>query len=690
MKRCLLLTLFLFLAASSFSQSSAELDSAEIALRKKSITDILARERGKMHDSVAADYYIQLAEYASDEYDYKLAISYCDSALVNEKQLSFETRIDLIETKATYLRSSGKTGEGIKLLLGVLKELEAKKRYDLSAGLNRRIGTIYLKMDDLATAEYHLNASIRHAQIAKDLETEGFARMSLGNRYKKEKLFNKAEEQYNLSISIGKELGNKRMLAGNYNNFGSLLRLQKKNAESRKYYLKAVEMNKASGNDKWLSYNYNNLGNLSNDEKKYQEALSFFLQSIEIKDRIGDVRGKVYTLSNIASAYESLGNYKEAYSYQKEYSVLLDSVARMDNIADNKKLAAQFQAEKREDRIRQLALQDKYNQNKIDNQKEQLSYQNTIAWILSIGIILVFIIAILLWRTTVNRKRINAELMEKNAQIDRQHREILDSINYASRIQNSILPGNEQRTALLPDHAILFKPKDIISGDFYICDKSEDQVFFGTVDCTGHGVPGAMVSLVASSHINKTIHEYELTDPGEILTRLNAEIPNALNGSDESINDGMDMAICALNRGTMRLTFAGAYQNCWILSSKDSLEKRMSKDLRAELYHESDYGILELKGERRGIGRSTISGPFISQSFELAKGDVILLSSDGYQDQFGGPRNKKFMVKELRNLVLSQAGSSPIQIVNTLDTTLREWMDKTDQVDDVCVFVVRV
>lgn len=678
------------MALGSMAQPTTDLDSAELVLRKKSINDILRREKGKLHDSILADYYIQLAEYAYNDYDYNLAINYCDSALRNKSKLSFEKRIELTEIKAEYLRSNGKTGEGIKLLLEILKELEAKKRYKLSADLNRRIGTIYLKMDDLVTAEYHLEASIRHAQMVKDRETEGFARMSLGNRFKKEKLFLKAEEQYNLSVEIGKQLGNKKMLAGNYNNLGSLLRMQDQYAESRKYFLKAVEMNKASGNDLWLSYNYNNLGNLSNDEKKYNEALNYFLQSIEIKDRLGDFRGKVYTLSNVAEAYEKLGKYKEAYSYQKEFSNLLDSVAKLDNISDNKKLAAQFQAEKREDRIRQLALQDKFKQNKIDNQNEQLSYQTTIAWILSIGIGLVFIIAVLLWRTTIHRKKINAELVEKNAQIDRQHKEILDSINYASRIQNSILPGNEHRNTLLPDHAILFKPKDIISGDFYVCDNAGDQVFFGTVDCTGHGVPGAMVSLVASSHINRTIHEYELKDPGEILTRLNEDLPKALNGSDESINDGMDMAMCALDLGSMRMNFAGAYQNCWVLSSKDSLERRITPDLSAVLHDGKGFSLLELKGERRGIGRSTEKEPFTTQSMELAKGDVIILASDGYQDQFGGPRNKKFMVKELRNLVLSQAGSSPVQIVNTLDTTLREWMEKTDQIDDVCVFVVRV
>lgn len=691
MKLWALLTFFLCCVFYSAAQST-ELDSVEISLRKKTISDALSREHGKLHDSIIADYYLQLADFASGDYDYKLAISYCDSIIAHSDNLRFDRLKEVEERKALYLRRNGETGEGIKILLGILQEYESKKDFKRSAELNRKIGTLFLKMNDLANAEFHLKASIADARKAKDREIEGYARMSLGNRFKKVNRFDEAKEQYMKSIAIAEEIENQRMLAGNYNHYGSLLNKQQKLTEARKFYLKAAEINKSSGNQKWLSYNYNNLGNISNKEHKYQEALNYFLLSIEMKEELGDFRGKVQTLTNVAEAYKNLGNYKEAFNYQRLFVDLSDSVAKLDNIIENKRLAAQFQSEKREARIRELNIQDSLNQQKIANQNEKLSYQTMIASILGIGVLLVIIIAFVLWRSSVNRKRINAELVEKNEQIDRQHREILDSINYASRIQNSILPGNEQRKRLLPDHAILFKPKDIISGDFYLCDNAGDKVFFGTVDCTGHGVPGAMVSLVASSHINKTIHEYELTDPGEILTRLNDEIPSALNGSDESINDGMDMSLCALNLGAMTMEFAGAYQNCWILASIESLEQRDTSALNARVHADQDkgFGLLEVKGERRGIGRSTISHPFTSQSIELAKGDVIILTSDGYQDQFGGPRNKKFKVRELRKLVLTLAGSSPDQIVNTLDTTLKEWMDRTDQIDDVCVFAVRV
>jgi serine phosphatase RsbU (regulator of sigma subunit)/Tfp pilus assembly protein PilF len=688
MKSLFVLT-FILSSTLLFGQTSG-LDSAEIALRKNSIETILAKSKTKLHDTVVADYYLQLADYASMDYDYALAISYCDSVLNSVKNLRFERLKEIEEQKANFLRKAGKSKEGLEILLRILKEYEAKKKYHLSAGLNNRVGILFKKMGDFSNAKYHLESSIEFAQKANDPETEGYARMSLGNLYKNEGQFKEAQEQYDASILIGESIGNKRLIAGNYNNYGSMLRMQKNLQSAKKYYKKAVAINKEIGNDKWLSYNYNNLGNIAKEEGNLQEALNYFLLSVEMKDKLGDARGKVLTVQNLADVYQKLGDYKSAYEYQRAYAEISDSVRRLDDVAENKKLAAQFQSEKRDAKIRELNMKSKYDAKVIEGQNAQLSYQIMIGWILGIGILLVLVIALLLLRTTRIRKRINQELIEKNEQIDRQHKEILDSINYASRIQNSILPGNEFRNKLLPDHSILFRPKDIISGDFYLCDTLDDIIFFGAVDCTGHGVPGAMVSLVASSHINKTIHEYRLSDPGEILTRLNAEIPAALNNSDESISDGMDMSLCALDLGAMQMRFAGAYQGCWVIASADSLEKRMHAGLNAELFTSNDFGLLDIKGDRRGIGKSSEDFTFKTQQLELAKGDILLVSSDGYQDQFGGPKNKKFMVKEMRNHVLSNAGSSPDQIVNSLDYTLKDWMSSTDQVDDICVFVVRV
>ena len=688
MKHALLLAILL----STFHLNAQDqvIDSAEVVLRVNSIRKILGREKDKLHDSIVADYYLQLADYAALNYDFRHAVQLCDSILTEQKGLSFKKRKSVEEQKANYLRESGKSDEGMKILLKILGEFEDKGMYAESAEINKRIGIIFLKSGDLMNAEYHLNESVEHARRSGDFETEGYALMSLGNRYKAEDRFEEAENHYNQSIAIAKEYNIKRLLAGNYNNYGSLLRKMDKLDQSMEYYKKAVAINRETGNDLWLSYNYNNLGNIYEARKNYSEALRHFFLSLEIKEKLDDERGMVQTYLNVASVYEKLGNFEKAYEYQKKHKTLNDKLAEQDKISQTRRLAAEFQSEKREAKILQLNMQDELNKQVLKSQEEKISYQNFIAWVLGIGIFLVLIIALLLWRTTVSRKRINEQLRQKNVQIDKQHNEIISSINYARRIQNSILPGSNKLKGLLNQYAILFRPKDIISGDFYVCDQSGSKTIFGVVDCTGHGVPGAMVSIVASTHINKALHGYGLHDPAEILTKLNEEIPDALSAQDASVNDGMDMGLCELDPGKMTLRFAGARHDCWILNSTNAITHRRLDGLNHNLFEENEYTLLELNGDRSGIGKSTAKVEFHTQEVELMRGDTIILTSDGYKDQFGGPRNKKFKLTKMRSLILSLAHLSPDQIVNALDSSLQDWMGTEEQVDDICVFVVRI
>lgn len=664
-------------------------DSTEMQLKVKSIQQILNREKKKLHDTIVMDYYLQLAEIMATEYDYRAAISYCDSILITQPKLDFVKRKNVEEQKATYLQESGKTDEAMKILLRVLGEFEDRKNYKESAGLNQRIGIIFLKMDDFTNAEYHLRESIEYARRTGNVETEGYAMMSLGNRFKGENRFDEAEKYYNGSIEIAKKHNIQRLLAGNYNNFGSLLRMKKDLNGAMKYFQMAIDINLATGNDKWLSYNYNNMGNVYKAKLNYTEALRYFFLSTEIKDKLGDLRGKVQTLFNISEVYEVLGNYKEAYTYQRLHSELADSVAKMDNLNATKRLAAEFQSDKREAKIVQLNMQGKLSRQALAARDEKIRYQNTIAWVLGIGIFMILIIALLLWRTTISRKQINQELRNKNEQIDFQHNEIISSINYAKRIQNSILPESDRMEEVLKNYALLFRPKDIISGDFYVCDEVHGYRFFGTVDCTGHGVPGAMVSIVASTHFNKALNEYCLSNPAEILTRLNDEIPEALHSSKDTINDGMDMALCAYDPISMHMNFAGAYQDCWIVNRTELMVDRLSVVKGVEYFSIGAYTLLEIKGDRQGIGKSTSKYAFSHHQIQMKEGDIVVLASDGYQDQFGGPNDKKFKVRELRNLILKESDGTPHSIINSLDFSLNNWMGKNEQIDDICVLVVQ-
>ena len=686
----LLLLLFLSITHSLVQAQDTSLDSAEVESRVRTIQQSIRNGKGKLADSTIARYYLEIAEYESLNFDYLAAANACDEILKECPKLDFVEKKGVEEQKALYLREAGQTDEAIKIFLRILGEFEDRRNFKESADLNKRIGIIFLKMDDLKNAEYYLLESIEQARKSGEHEIEGYSLMSLGNRYKAEARFEQAEKHYLQSIEIAKKYNIKRLLAGNYNNYGSLFRMMKQNDRAMEYYKLAVQINKEIGNDVWLSYNYNNLGNMYDNKKNYSEALKYFFLSMEIKEKEGDLRGKTQTLSNIAGVYEALGNFQEAYKYQTEFTKLSDSLLSLDKLDATRRIAAEFQAEKREAKILQLNMQDKINQQELQAQDERISHQNFVASLMGIGILLVLVIAGILWRTAISRKRINDELRDKNSKIDFQHNEIIASINYAKRIQNSILPGEVRLKELLTSYDILFRPKDIISGDFYFCDSYQSNIYFGVVDCTGHGVPGAMVSIVASSHINRALHEYALTSPEQILTKLNEEVPAALSVQDASINDGMDMSICAVDLEKMKLRFAGAKHNCWIINTEDSIAQRQLEGVKSEVYKENGFGLIELKGDRQGIGKSYDFKLFELQEVNLIKGDKILLSSDGFADQFGGPKSKKFKISEMRKLTMQNADATPKELINTLNTELQVWMGAQEQIDDICVLVVRI
>lgn len=310
---------------------------------------------------------------------------------------------------------------------------------------------------------------------------------------------------------------------------------------------------------------------------------------------------------------------------------------------------------------------------------------------LGIGIFLVILIAIITWVSAVSRKKANIKLVEKNQKIDAQHREIIDSINYAKRIQNSILPSEDKLKVNLLNYGVFYKPKDIVSGDFYVCEETDNGIYFGAVDCTGHGVPGAMVSLVASAHINESLHKLGLVETDEILNSLNKEIPFALNDGSSKLNDGFDISLCRLSKDRSSLQFSGANLNCWLICENNIVAggiNNLESDTRT--YVTESHTLIELKGVRRGVGKSQDVVHFNSINISLNQGDKILLTTDGLKDQFGGTNNKKLNVNTIRKIVLENAQLKPSELTSTLEQALNSWQGENDQVDDICVMIIEV
>ncbi len=263
------------------------------------------------------------------------------------------------------------------------------------------------------------------------------------------------------------------------------------------------------------------------------------------------------------------------------------------------------------------------------------------------------------------------ELSYQKDQILEQKEEITDSIHYAKKIQTAALPTKDYIEENIPEHFILFKPRDIVSGDFYWVGRKENKIIITAVDCTGHGVPGAFMSMLGISFLNKIVNEKNITNSGEILNRLRANIINALHpkGYEKESKDGMDMSLCVIDIENNTIDFSGAYNS---------------------LIFMQDGKVSEVKADRMPVAKYDIMEPFSVKNINFKKGDAIYMTSDGYPDQFGGPKNKKFMKRKLKQLLEDTNHKSMLEQKEILEETIVNWMGNEPQIDDIVVIGIRL
>lgn len=295
----------------------------------------------------------------------------------------------------------------------------------------------------------------------------------------------------------------------------------------------------------------------------------------------------------------------------------------------------------------------------------------------SIAIISVFIIQrryVLAKREIVLRLRLKASTDRVQAQkaiIEENHKALTSSIRYSQRIQEAMMPSSELIAECMSDSFIFFRPKDIVSGDFYWCRKEGEKVFVAAVDCTGHGVPGALMSMLGSALLNKIVVDEGEDDPARILGRLRAEVIEALKqNKDSGSHDGMDMALCVLDERDRTMKFAGAFNPMFLVRKGE---------------------LLETKADRMPIGMydQKHKAGFTAHQVELRSGDMIYLFSDGYADQFGGPKDRKFGKRRFKELLVSISNESMTAQRKKLAAALHAWQGGTDSVDDVLVIGFR-
>ena len=528
---------------------------------------------------------------------------------------------------------------------------------------------------------------------------------NIGGIYISHGSYKKAQEFYEKSLIIDEEIGNIEGMGASYNNIGLTYNYQGNYEKALDFYEKSIKICEEKNNKLLLGLLYNNIGLIYNYQGNYERALEYCEKGFMKSEEIGNIHGmggsnlcigeiykklgkyekaleyllkakKIYQEKNIIAdldktakllmeVYERLGNPEKALETHKLYVSIKDSLARMDGIEKEKRrqFHEQYLLEKQADSI-------KYADEIILHQAEAKTQRQRNNGLILISIIIftsLGLVYIQLKKVQKGKKIVE----NKNIVIEEKQQEITDSINYAKRLQHGILVPFDLVQSWLSESFILFKPKDIVSGDFYWIEKVGNKIYFAVADCTGHGIPGALVSIICSNALTKSLYEDLIYEPSRILDNTRDIVEDRFVRSKEDIKDGMDISICCLNKEEKSITWAGAMNPLWVIRKDVNL-------------------LEELKPDKQPISKVENPKKYNQHKLKLSKGDSVYLFSDGYHDQFGGQKGKKYMKGRFKKFILSVQNQDMQTQLASFEKEFNSWKGVREQIDDVCVMGVRI
>jgi serine phosphatase RsbU (regulator of sigma subunit)/tetratricopeptide (TPR) repeat protein len=609
--------------------------------------------------------YIALGYYIPA--NYILAIEYFQQALeifeeINDKKgtANMLGNIGVIynnegnDTKALdyYLRS-----------LNISEEINDSVRAITALG---NIGLIYSKKE--ATMDQAQDYYLRALRLADKLDYQlgiGTNTLNLGELLLKKGDYQDALKYFERSLVANTKTNATGYISSSLINIGKIYALRKDYDNAIKSQEKALNL--AEQNDSKLEMGQAFLGLASTymQQGDTQNALKYFRLAEQITGEVGAKYDRMDAVKGLAAAYASKEDYVNAYHYKNLESGLKDTLFSQTSQEMLNNLQFQYEVDSR------------LKENEVLKRDARLRESKSRILMLAIGLLILGIVCtsvflIVLARAIRQKKKANAELEVKNTLITLQKQAITDSIQYAKRIQTAILPPAEVISDIVPENLIIFRPRDIVSGDFYWMTKVCERRICMVADCTGHGVPGALMSMLGVSFLNEIVSRHPGINAAEMLGDLRKYVVKSLrqNQNIGESKDGMDVALLIFNEKMTKVEYAGA-NNPMILVR--------------------DGEVTEYKSNKMPIGiHLNVAQPFSSQEIEIQKGDMLYIFSDGYVDQFGGPDGKKFMIKNFRNML----GEIHRQDLETqkkiIETTLTDWMGNMEQVDDILVMGIRV
>ncbi len=694
-------------------------------------------------DTARASIYIALTEeWAVSKID--TVIPLCKKALqiieIDFDKADKAEKKSFLKTKAQALNNIGyinlEKGSVTEALDWFQKSLKIQEeigdKMGMAASLSN-IGFIYNNQGNISKALDWFQKSLKIQEEIGDKHGIAALLLNIGFIYSNQGDNSKSLEWYQKSLKICEEIGNKRGIASSLTNIADIYNKMGDAAKALEGFQKGLKIYEEIGDKQGVASLFNNIGVIYSLRGDNPMALEWLQEGLKIFITLNDKHGEAVSYNSISRTYLLLNNYKEAEKYSKlslktarelgfpenirdagdilsniytamgkeaydsgnmavsalryrdarEMHVLFKLMADSINNVETRKSALkkqlQYDFEKKEDEAK--ADQDKKDAVAMEEIQRQKIVLNSFIF----GFALVLILGIVVFRGYRQKRKANLSLEDKNKIIEEKNKEITDSIHYAKQIQHALLAGDSFLKKHLPEYFILYKPKDIVSGDFYWAATIDDKLIMITADCTGHGVPGAFMSLLNISYLREAVIEKKIISPEKILDYVRTQLIHSLNpeGSEIESKDGMDAVLSVIDFKQLKLDFACANNPLWILRGNKLIEFKPDK-MPVGMHY----------GEQK---------PFSLNSVDLQKGDVIYTFTDGYADQFGGnamskghsdvttdEQGKKFKYKQLKELLIANADKSMDAQKEILNKTFETWKGSLEQIDDVLIIGIRV
>lgn len=671
------------------------------------------------------------ADFLIYEVKYNEALEICNQIIkISEENNFIDVQLDTYNLMGIIYSDQAYYDESIKNYQKSYDlALESNNKKGIAKALSN-IGVTYYFLSDYSLAIEYYHKSLKILEEEKDSVNTSILLSNLAVFYQLQGQFDKALETLNKAIEYLNK-ADYRSLADTYNNIAVTHMYKGDLPNAIEFYQKSIKLREKINDIRGLAASYNNIGDVYTKLGKFNLALENIQKSVDITKEAniqtdyahytrslavtyfysGDyANAELYALKSTEIALE-LGNksmvrdnydliadacrgarkFEKATEYMFLYKDLNDSIVQEEYAQSVADMETKYETEKKQ---KEIELLNKDNELK----NEEIQKQRILTYSFILGFVIILIFSILLYKQFSQKKKAYIELELKNAQIisqkeeieaqrdeievqrdfvtkqrdliSEQKEEITDSIHYASRIQSAILPQQEIIEAFLPNHFILFMPRDIVSGDFYWIKESNEKMLFCAADCTGHGVPGAFMSMLGIASLNEIVNNNTFNNAAEILDQLRTNIVLSLHqsGKEGKSKDGMDISLCIYDKTQNKLDFAGANNPLYLIRNNE---------------------LIEYKGDKMPISIYEKMEHFTNHEIEINKEDSIYLFSDGFADQFGGPNGKKFKYKKFKETLLENHTLPINRQKENLKHTFEIWRGELEQIDDVLVLGIK-